>query len=209
MSVTNFDYVQSIAHQHTHSNTALVLLRDMYVHSPETYTHTINVCSIAYKFGRFLDFSTKKLELLFDAALVHDIGKLQTPKEILHKQGALQPIERQVMNDHVKHCYGMLAGYSELESAVMIGCLHHERWDGNGYPFRLKGNEIPFIAQVLAIVDTWDAMVSDRSYRKGMPYSKAISILLKEKHMGQFNPILLEWFIAFVEVTSHHETKKC
>ena len=103
------------------------------------------------------------------------------------------------MSEHVKHTYQIARGINALETATMVGGLHHERWDGNGYPFRLKGDEIPYIAQVLAIVDTWDAMVSDRAYRKGMPNSKAIKILLEEKDKGQFNPNLVELFVTYID----------
>ncbi|YCO05233.1 HD-GYP domain-containing protein [Vibrio sp. VNB-15] len=199
MENVNIDHVYAMALNHAHSYTALELLQEMAGYSPETYTHTLNVCLTAYDFGEYLSFSDVQLELIFDAALVHDLGKLKTPTNILHKHGKLEPIERQVMSEHVKHSYQIVSGIKALEAAVMIGGLHHERWDGHGYPFRLKGEEIPFIAQVLAIVDTWDAMVSDRAYRKGMPKSKAISILLEEKDRGQFNPHLVSLFVAYIE----------
>jgi putative two-component system response regulator len=87
-----------------------------------------------------------------------------------------------------------------------LGSLHHERWDGNGYPLRLKGAEIPLIGQVLALVDTWDAMTSDRAYRKGMSVEKALRILFEERLKGQFNPLLVDKFIAFVAGSSFIET---
>ncbi|MFW1158665.1 HD-GYP domain-containing protein [Vibrio parahaemolyticus] len=194
-----FNHVYALALNHAHSFIVLDLLQEMTTHSPETYAHTIRVCLIAYDFGEFLGFTDAQLELIFDAALVHDLGKLKTPTTILHKHGKLEPIERQVMSEHVKHTYQIARGIKSLETATMVGGLHHERWDGNGYPFRLKGDEIPFIAQVLAIVDTWDAMVSDRSYRKGMPKKKAADLLLTEKNRGQFSPTLVELFLSYVE----------
>ncbi|MFM2657227.1 HD-GYP domain-containing protein [Vibrio owensii] len=199
MQTVKLNHVYAMALNHAHSFTALELLQEMAEHSPETYTHTLNVCLLAYDFGEFLSFTDAQLELIFDAALVHDLGKLKTPTTILHKHGKLEPIERQVMSEHVKHTYQIARGIKALETATMVGGLHHERWDGNGYPFRLKGDEIPFIAQVLAIVDTWDAMVSDRAYRKGMPNSKAINILLTEKDKGQFNPNLVELFVTYID----------
>ncbi|MHA2767030.1 HD-GYP domain-containing protein [Vibrio harveyi] len=195
----NVDHVYSMALNHKHSNIALDLLQEMASHSPETYSHTISVCLTAYDFGEFLGFTDAQLELIFDAALVHDLGKLKTPLSILHKHGKLLPLERQIMNDHVKGTYYIVRDYLELKTACMIGGLHHERWDGNGYPFRLKGKESPFIAQVLAIVDTWDAMVSDRAYRAGMPKALAIEILSSEKHQGQFNPELVDRFLDFIQ----------
>lgn len=197
-----FNHVYAMALNHAHSFTALELLQEMATHSPETYTHTIRVCLTAYDFGEFLGLTGAELELMFDAALVHDLGKLKTPTGILHKSGKLAPIERQVMNEHVKFSYIIASDFPELEAAALIGSLHHERWDGNGYPFRLKGDELPFMAQALAIVDTWDAMISDRAYRKGMPEQKAIKILLAEKNGGQFSPTLVELFVSYVEARS-------
>ena len=199
MQSVNINHVYTIALNNSNSFAALGLLQEMAEHSPETYTHTLNVCLIAYDFGEFLSFTDTQLELIFDAALVHDLGKLKTPTSILHKHGKLEPFERLIMDEHVKYSYSSVSGIPQLEFASIIGCLHHERWDGNGYPLRLKGDEIPFIAQVLAIVDTWDAMVSDRAYRKGMPNSKAINILLTEKDKGQFNPNLVELFVTYID----------
>ncbi|WP_246857029.1 HD-GYP domain-containing protein [Vibrio crassostreae] len=85
-----------------------------------------------------------------------------------------------------------------LELASILGSLHHERWDGNGYPLRLRGSENPLIGQVIALVDTWDAMTSTRAYRTGMPAEQALRILFDERLKGQFNPLLVDKFIAFI-----------
>lgn len=201
MHQINIEHVYNIALKHAESRKALYLLKEMKAHSMETYVHTINVCLTSYYFSKYLGLSESLTELVFDAALVHDLGKLKVPVSILHKNGKLTPGERQVMNEHVKYSYAMTQDFATLENAAMIGCLHHERWDGNGYPLRLKGNEIPYIAQVLAIVDAWDAMVSNRSYRKGMPITKALETLLDEREMGQFNPKLVDSFAMFIGET--------
>lgn len=199
MNIVNIDHVYSIARNHSNSDKALFLLQEMAEYSRETFMHVMNVSIYAYYFGEYLGFSKQELELIFDAALVHDLGKLKTPLHVLHKPEQLLPIERQVMNEHVKESYNLTKDYPELESASMLGGLHHERWDGNGYPFRLKGDEIPYGAQVLAIVDAWDAMVSNRSYRRGMNRDHALKILLDERDSGQFNPELVDKFTAYIE----------
>ncbi|CAK1742036.1 HD domain-containing protein [Vibrio crassostreae] len=167
-------------------------------HSMETYEHTLRVCLLSYSFGEYLKFNEEQLELIFDSALVHDLGKLGTPNSVLHKAGKLTPVERQVMNKHVEESYSMTLEVPELELASILGSLHHERWDGNGYPLRLKGSETPLIGQVLALVDTWDAMTSTRAYRTGMPAEQALRILFDERLKGQFNPLLVDKFIAFI-----------
>ena len=198
MNQTKIDQVYTLALQHQHSLDALRLLQPMRHHSIETYEHTLRVCLLSYSFGLYLGFDAEQLELIFDSALVHDLGKLKTPGNILHKNGKLTPIERQLMNKHVEESYIMSKHVSELELASILGALHHERWDGNGYPLRLKGEETPLIGQVLALIDTWDAMTSTRAYRTGMPTDKALRILFNERSEGQFNPSLVDKFITFI-----------
>ncbi|CDT68247.1 Response regulator receiver modulated metal dependent phosphohydrolase [Vibrio coralliirubri] len=205
MNQTKIDRVYTLALQHKHSLDALRLLQPMRHHSMETYEHTLRVCLLSYSFGHYLKFGREQLELIFDSALVHDLGKLATPDAVLHKSGKLTPVERQVMNKHVEESYSMTCEVPELELASILGALHHERWDGNGYPLRLKGSETPLIGQVLALVDTWDAMTSTRAYRTGMPAKKALRILFDERLKGQFNPLLVDKFIAFIASTSIEE----
>ncbi|CAK2866720.1 HD domain-containing protein [Vibrio crassostreae] len=198
MNQTKIDRVYTLALQHKYSLDALRLLQPMRQHSMETYEHTLRVCLLSYSFGEHLEFNEEQLELTFDSALVHDLGKLRTPDFVLHKAGKLTPVERQVMNKHVEESYSMTLEVPELELASILGSLHHERWDGNGYPLRLKGSETPLIGQVLALVDTWDAMTSTRAYRTGMPAEQALRILFDERLKGQFNPRLVDKFIAFI-----------
>ncbi|CDT61356.1 Response regulator receiver modulated metal dependent phosphohydrolase [Vibrio coralliirubri] len=205
MNQTKIDRVYTLALQHKHSLDALRLLQPMCHHSMETYEHTLRVCLLSYSFGQYLKFGREQLELIFDSALVHDLGKLGTPDTVLHKNGKLTVVERQVMNKHVEESYSMTWEVPELELASILGALHHERWDGNGYPLRLKGSETPLIGQVIALVDTWDAMTSTRAYRTGMPAQKALRILFDERLKGQFNPILVDKFIAFIASTSIEE----
>lgn len=201
MNQTKIDHVYTLALQHKHSLDALRLLQPMHQHSIETYEHTLRVCLLSYSFGQYLGFDAGLLELIFDSALVHDLGKLKTPINILHKNGKLTPIERQLMNKHVEGSYTMTKQIPELELASILGALHHERWDGNGYPLRLKGEETPLIGQALALIDTWDAMTSTRAYRTGIPADKALRILFNERSKGQFNPSLVDKFITFITTT--------
>ncbi|EDP60138.1 HD domain-containing phosphohydrolase [Vibrio sp. AND4] len=198
MKKTNFDLVYQISSRYSHSKFALALLSKMADHSEETYNHVMNVSLYAYSFALFIGLSKYDTELLFNSALVHDLGKLNTPLSILHSKKKLSQAERRIMNKHVQSTLPIGEQYPGLKSALEVGLLHHERWDGTGYPNQLEGNDIPFCAQILAIIDTWDAMTANRSYRKGMCREQALSILSNEKMSGQFNPDLVDEFIAYI-----------
>jgi HD-GYP domain-containing protein (c-di-GMP phosphodiesterase class II) len=130
------------------------------------------------------------------AGLLHDIGKIKIPKEILYKPGMLTPDEAKVMQMHPVYGAEILESIPPLAHAAPAARHHHERYDGKGYPDRLKGEQIPFEARVIAIVDTFDAMAADRPYRKGLPLEVCRSELVKGRGK-QFDPQLVE---AFMEV---------
>ncbi len=141
----------------------------------------------------------RKIGLITDASSMHDIGKIAIPDRILNKPGKLTPEEFDVMKTHtVKGCE-ILAGLDRLqdreylEYAYNICRHHHERWDGGGYPDGLKGDSIPICAQVVAIADCYDALTTDRIYKKAIPQSRAFSMILNGE-CGAFSPRLLECF---------------
>jgi HD domain len=108
---------------------------------------------------------------------VHDIGKIGIPDAILYKPGRLDELERKIMEDHPIRGADLLKRHGDFARGVDIVRHHHESWDGNGYPDRLKGTAIPFGARVIAVADSFDAMTSDRPYRRGMPPPTAATIL--------------------------------
>jgi HD-GYP domain-containing protein (c-di-GMP phosphodiesterase class II) len=134
---------------------------------------------------------------LESAARLHDVGKIMVPDSVLLKAGPLDALERELMNAHAEAGYEMVksqdgAGYSAL--AVRH---HHERWDGQGYPLGLQGDEIPFQAQVVAVVDAFDAMTEDRVYRKGRSSQEAL-IELKRCAGSHFSPDRVAEFVQFI-----------
>ena len=134
------------------------------------------------------------------ASQLHDIGKIAVPDRILLKMGELDPEERQVMQRHVAYGQEMLSvGASELaELAATIALRHHERWDGGGYPDRLAEQDIPIEARVVAIADTFDALTTNRIYRKA--YSLPVALkLMREENGGQFDPELLAGFFDSID----------
>ena len=115
----------------------------------------------------------------------------------MQKQGPLTDDEWVKMRKHPQYAYQMLAPISYLRQALIIPYYHHERWDGSGYPHKLKGEEIPLFARFFAVVDVWDALSSDRPYRKGMPPREVIDYLQKES--GRlFDPDIVKKFLPLI-----------
>ena len=146
----------------------------------ETEGHTKRVTEMTVRLARILGCTEEEIVHIHRGALLHDIGKMGIPDEILQKPGPLTDDEWVKMRKHPQYAYQMLAPISYLKQALIIPYYHHERWDGSGYPHKLKGEDIPLFARFFAVVDVWDALSSDRPYRKGMPPSEVIDYLQKE-----------------------------
>ncbi len=164
----------------------------------ETEGHTQRVTELTIKVAKTLGFSDEELTHIRRGALLHDMGKMAIPDEILQKPGPLNEVEWEKMRRHPMYAYEMLSPISYLHPALEIPYCHHERWDGSGYPRGLKGEEIPLVARLFAIVDVWDALCSDRPYRKKMPPKEVIKYL-REKSGQLFEPRLVDVFLAVVE----------
>ncbi len=137
-------------------------------------------------------------ELFLAGILLHDVGKLFTPREILHKNGPLTEEEWLVMKKHPADGAEILGRIQGLEELAKIAHYHQERWDGRGYPAGLKGDEIPLGAQVAAVADAFDAMISDRPYRKGMSRVEAIGEL-KRNAGTQFSPLIVQLMVELYQ----------
>lgn len=131
-------------------------------------------------------------------ALLHDIGKLGVPDAILLKPGPLTPEEWIIMRQHPQIAFEMLQPIEYLHSALDIPYCHHEKWDGTGYPRGLKAEEIPLVARMFAIVDVWDALRSDRPYRKAWPEEQVLAYLQEQSGKG-FDPEVVEQFIIMLK----------
>lgn len=163
----------------------------------ETEGHTQRVTELTIKVAKTQGFSDDELTHIRRGALLHDMGKMAIPDEILQKPGPLNETEWEKMRRHPMYAYEMLSPISYLHPALDIPYCHHERWDGSGYPRGLKGEEIPLVARLFAIVDVWDALCSDRPYRKKLPQQEVIAYL-REKSGNLFEPRLVEVFLAVV-----------
>lgn len=160
-----------------------------------TSIHCVNVCVLALAFGLHLDLEQDTLINLGTGALLHDVGKTRTPDAILNKPGPLDEREFEVMKRHPEDGYRLLAASGGAAKEVLeIVRLHHERVPGTGYPFGLKGEEIPLPVRIVAIVDTYDAMTSDRAYRDAISADDALNQLYRYEH-DAFGTDLVEAFI--------------
>jgi HD-GYP domain-containing protein (c-di-GMP phosphodiesterase class II) len=135
---------------------------------------------------------------IWRGALLHDIGKLGVPEQILLKPGPLTDEEWQLIHLHPQFAYDMLSQIDFLGPALDIPYCHHEKWDGTGYPRGLKGEEIPMAARLFSIVDVWDALSFDRPYRPAWPKQK-IWAHIRQQAGTQFDPQLAELFIQMLE----------
>jgi putative two-component system response regulator len=160
--------------------------------------HVERVSHYAVALGRALGLPDSQIAALRRAGFVHDIGKISIPDAILLKPGKLTPEERKIMQTHVDIGYEMLRPMRTFLECLPGVRFHHERLDGSGYPLGLRGDQIPVMAQIMAIVDVFDALTTDRVYRKAMSYDEALVILRTESEQGMHDPQLLEVFAQLV-----------
>jgi HD-GYP domain-containing protein (c-di-GMP phosphodiesterase class II) len=136
------------------------------------------------------------------AALLHDVGKIGVPDAILKKAAPLTAEERTVINRHPEYSWSILRLFSGLEEASLYALHHHESVDGSGYPAGLKGHDIPLVSRIVSVIDAYDAMVSSRCYRKGMPHEEAIRRLVASSGT-QFDSEVVQAFIPIAEQEAH------
>ena len=145
-----------------------------------------------------MELSEEALEHIRRGAILHDIGKMSIPDEILHKPGKLTEEERLIVQKHPTTAYELLSPIPFLKSALEIPYSHHEKWDGTGYPQGLKGRDIPISARIFAVADVWDAICSARPYNASWPREKAIEYLI-EQAGSHFDPRIVNIFLDLVE----------
>jgi hypothetical protein len=161
----------------------------------ETEGHSRRLVELSTRLARALGMSEEEIVHLRRGALVHDIGKLAIPDDILLKPGALDDDERQILQQHPIYAKQMLMDVSFLQPCIDVAYSHHERWDGHGYPEGLKGEEIPIKARLFAVVDQWDALSSDRPYRKAWSRDKVIAYL--QENSGKiYDPQIVKVFLS-------------
>lgn len=190
------DLISSIfSNQDALMGLARVRHRDKY-----TFEHSLSVTVLLLTFAKSLELSAEVIHQIGIGGIVHDIGKTKTPDHILNKPGKLTDEEFVIMREHVVHSRTILEatpGISDI--ALAISAEHHERYDGTGYPLKLKGDEITFYGQMGAIVDVYDALTAERVYHKGISPQETLSRLV-EAGGSHFNPELVKKFVHCVGI---------
>ncbi len=164
----------------------------------ETEGHTQRVTRLTQQLGVSMGLTETELVHVRRGALLHDIGKMGVPDSVLFKPGALSPQEWELMRRHPKLAYDMLSPITFLRLAADIPYCHHEKWDGTGYPRGLKGREIPISARIFAVVDVYDALTSDRPYRKAWSKEKTLEYIQEQSGL-HFDPEVVKIFLKVVQ----------
>ena len=179
---------------------ALVHIADLKSHDEYTYHHSLSVAVLSIAIGQSMSLPKEEVCLLGRCAIVHDIGKILIPTEIINKTSKLSDDEFKTMKQHSRKGYEYLLKANIGDEAFRRGVLgHHEKMDGKGYPGGLKGDDVPFFSRIIAVADVYDAVTSYRSYRKPMAPSEAIELVLSEAGSA-FDYDLVKYFIDRLEM---------
>jgi len=166
----------------------------------ETEGHSQRVTILTQRLARSMGVSDDDLVHITRGALLHDIGKMAISDKILLKPGKLTEDERAVMQKHPEYAFEMLKRIDFLYPAIPIPYCHHEKWDGTGYPRRLKGKEIPFEARIFPVIDVYDALISDRPYRGPLPVDQVREMIRKDSGT-HFDPQVVDAFLAMNDLS--------
>ena len=164
----------------------------------ETEGHSRRVTEFAVKLAKKMGIAGEELKDIRSGSILHDIGKISIPDEILHKNGRLTPEERIIVEQHPETAFKLLSRIPFLSKAIEIPYCHHEKWDGTGYPRGLAGEGIPLSARIFAVADVWDALSNDRPYNKAWERGQIIEYF-REQSGKHFDPIVVNLFLSMVE----------
>jgi putative nucleotidyltransferase with HDIG domain len=168
--------------------------RALEIRDKEIEGHSRRVAELAVRLAQACGLNAQQIEWVHRGALLHDIGKMSLPDSIIAKQGVLTPSEQALMRTHPRVAEDMLSSIDYLRPALDIPAYHHEWWNGQGYPHGLKGEQIPLAARIFAVVDAWDALLSDRPYRRAWTPEQTVAHL-EEQSGKQFDPSIVRRFL--------------
>lgn len=173
----------------------------------ETGGHTTRVVGASVRLARLLGWDEERVAALRRGAYLHDLGKLAIPDRVLHKRGPLDTEERRIIESHSVIGYNLLQDLHFLPAETLdLVRHHHERWDGSGYPARLRGHDIPEAARLFAVVDVYDALTSARPYKAAWPRARAVQEL-RTQAGRQLDPQYVEAFIRMIEAEDHDDVR--
>jgi len=165
--------------------------------SPNTASHCVRVAMLALEIGNAFNLPSDDMEDLFISSMLHDIGKVLVNDNILNKNMKLTEVEYEIIKGHSKKGFQILSQFEGMTNISKVIMHHHERYDGNGYPNGLKGKQIPFLSRIIAVADSFDAMVSNRPYRSKMNIKEAIKELERNKSL-QFDRDITSVFLYLI-----------
>jgi putative nucleotidyltransferase with HDIG domain len=192
VALSNVQLISAL--EQLHWGTLTALARAIDAKSGWTAGHSERVTRLALKIGRAMGLGSDELKIMHRGGLLHDIGKIGTPPAILDKPDKLTPEEMQTMREHVEVGLRILEPIPGLSESLPIVAEHHEWFDGSGYPKGIKGIEINLYARIFAVADCYDAVTSDRPYRRGLPASEA-SAMIEKRSGTQFDPAVVDAFL--------------
>jgi putative nucleotidyltransferase with HDIG domain len=191
--------VEDISNSLLRNSHALISVARLKQSDEYTYMHSVAVCGLMIALARQLGFSAEQVKEAGMAGLLHDVGKLAIPIDILNKPGKLSETEFDTMRGHPEAGTHMLLGSRHFSSQILDVCLHHhEKYDGSGYPHRLAGEQISLLARMGAICDVYDAITSDRPYKEG--WCPAVSIQKMADWSGHFDKKIFNAFVKCVGI---------
>ena len=167
------------------------------IHDNYTKGHNQKVADLSRELAQKMGLNKTEIKKSYWTGLLHDIGKTLIPASILNKKSSLTPAEFSEIKKHPEWAYKTLKDSAELKNIAKYILHHHEHWDGSGYPDALVGEEIPLISQIVSLADAWDAMCSDRSYKKALKKEEAINRVLKNRGK-QFSPLVVDVFLDYI-----------
>jgi len=175
-------------------------VRALDMRDKETEGHTQRVTILTQRLARSMGVNDDALVNITRGALLHDIGKMAIPDGILLKPSQLTDDERMLIQKHPVYAYEMLSPIAFLVPAIDIPYCHHEKWDGSGYPRGLRGKEIPFAARIFPVIDVWDALTSNRPYRKALPQYE-VRARIKADSGKHFDPVVVDAFMELRDLS--------
>ena len=190
--------VQAFDTREAHFQMVMLMANIIEMRDAETRHHIDRVREVAMIFGEALDWDKQSKVVLEFGAILHDIGKIMVPKNILNKDSEFTPEEWEIMRQHPEAGAKMLEGIDHLKPAIPFVLYHHERWDGNGYPEGLSGEDIPLEGRIMAIVDAYDALRNKRPYQAGVSKEEAIN-KIQEGSRVHFDPYLVRKFLEIAD----------
>jgi putative nucleotidyltransferase with HDIG domain len=182
-------------------NTVEMIIRALQARDPYTSGHSTRVSRYCLLIAEKLKLSTKMKHSIYLAAMLHDIGKIGVSDTLLQRPGKLTRDEMKIVQEHSQLGASMIQVLGEMHPIVPYILHHHEAWDGSGYPDGIKGERIPLISRIIAVADTYDAMTSDRPYRKRRKKEEAIAEL-KKCSGKKFDPKIVKLFLEILDELS-------